>query len=76
MWYLLPVCSPLLAPQPGHGQRLVCQGSAHPPTVGLGRQHTASDYTQQLLIYLAVKLNRGGEPTDDIMVIHLTSWKT
>lgn len=75
MWYLLPVCGPLLAPHPGHGQQLVCQGSAHPQWAwGDGTLPLITP--QQLLIYLAVKLNRGGEPTVDIMVIHLTSWKT
>lgn len=66
-----PSAGPSAGPRPAVGLSGFCS-----PTVGLGRQHTASDYTQQLLIYLAVKLNRGGEPTDDIMVIHLTSWKT
>lgn len=70
-----PVCGPLPAPLPGSGQWLVCQCSAHPQWAwGDGTLPLITP--QQLLIYLAVKLNRGGETTDDIMVIHLTSVKT
>lgn len=75
VWYLLPVSGPLLAPLPGYGQWLVCQYSAHPQWAW-GDSTLPLITPQQLLIYLAVKLSRGGETTDDIMVIHLTSVKT
>lgn len=75
VWYLRPVRCPLLAPLPGYGQWWVCQGSAHPQWAW-GDSTLPLITPQQLLICLAVKFSRGGETTDDIMVIHLTSAKT